>query len=156
MLFWVIAAILTLGASLAVLLPLAGGAKGASARGDHDLEVYRDQLSELDRDMARGLIRPAEAEEARAEIARRILRLDNTGPADKDAVRQPSIATRLVATAAVLVVPLVSWGLYSQLGSPDLPSQPLAERLAKNPADSSVDELVARAEAHLAANPSDG
>jgi cytochrome c-type biogenesis protein CcmH len=56
----------------------------------------------------------------------------------------------------VLAVPLLSWGLYGMLGSPDLPSQPLAERLAKNPADSSVDELVARAEAHLAANPSDG
>ncbi|RWN66935.1 MAG: c-type cytochrome biogenesis protein CcmI [Mesorhizobium sp.] len=160
MLFWVIAAILTLGASLAVLLPLAGGPKDGSASSDHDLEVYRDQLSELDRDVARGLIQPAEAEEARAEIARRILRLDNAGagadPADKAAARQPSMATRLVATAAVLLVPLVSWGLYSQLGSPDLPSQPLSERLAKNPADSSVDELVARAEAHLAANPSDG
>ena len=156
MLFWVIAAILTLGASLAVLLPLAGGAKGASTSSDHDLEVYRDQLAELDRDAARGLIQPAEAEEARAEIARRILRLDGAGPADKAATRQPSMATRLVATAAVLAVPLVSWGVYSQLGSPDLPSQPLSERLAKNPADSSVDELVARAEAHLAANPGDG
>ncbi|RWE57246.1 c-type cytochrome biogenesis protein CcmI [Mesorhizobium sp.] len=154
MLFWVIAAILTLGASLAVLMPLAGGSKGGSASSDHDLEVYRDQLSELDLDVARGLIQPAEAEEARAEIARRILRLDNA--ADKSTARQPSTATRLVATAAVLAVPLVSWGLYSQLGSPDLPSQPLSERLAKNPADSSVEELVARAEAHLAANPSDG
>ncbi|MCZ8543184.1 c-type cytochrome biogenesis protein CcmI [Mesorhizobium qingshengii] len=156
MLFWVIAAILTLGASLAVLLPLAGGSKGASSSGDHDLEVYRDQLSELDRDAARGLIQPAEAAEARAEIARRILRLDNAGMAGEASARRASVAARLVATAAVLVVPLVSWGLYSQLGSPDLPSQPLSERLAKNPADSSVDELVARAEAHLAANPSDG
>ncbi|MER9061233.1 c-type cytochrome biogenesis protein CcmI [Mesorhizobium sp. M0698] len=155
MLFWVIAAILTLGASLAVLLPLAGGSKNASAAGDHDLEVYRDQLAELDRDMARGLIQPMEAEEARAEIARRILRLSNAGHAD-DMATQPSRSTRLVATAAVLLVPLVSWGLYGQLGSPDLPSQPLSERLAKNPADSSVDELIARAEAHLAANPSDG
>ncbi|MER9896028.1 c-type cytochrome biogenesis protein CcmI [Mesorhizobium sp. M0119] len=155
MLFWVIAAILTLGASLAVLLPLTGGSKNASAAGDHDLEVYRDQLAELDRDMARGLIQPIEAEEARAEIARRILRLSNAGQAD-DTATQPSRSTRLVATAAVLVVPLVSWGLYGQLGSPDLPSQPLSERLAKNPADSSVDELIARAEAHLAANPSDG
>ncbi|MER8976374.1 MULTISPECIES: c-type cytochrome biogenesis protein CcmI [unclassified Mesorhizobium] len=155
MLFWVIAALLTLGASLAVLLPLAGGSKNASAAGDHDLEVYRDQLAELDRDMARGLIQPMEAEEARAEIARRILRLSNTGHAD-DTATQPSRSTRLVATAAVLLVPLVSWGLYGQLGSPDLPSQPLSERLAKNPADSSVDELIARAEAHLAANPSDG
>ncbi|MER8462211.1 c-type cytochrome biogenesis protein CcmI [Mesorhizobium sp. M1396] len=156
MLFWVIAAILTLGASLAVLLPLAASSKGASSSGDHDLEVYRDQLSELDRDAARGLIQPAEAAEARAEIARRILRLDNAATTDQASVGRASVAARLVATAAVLVVPLVSWGLYSQLGSPDLPSQPLSERLAKNPADSSVDELVARAEAHLAANPSDG
>ena len=156
MLFWVIAAILTLGASLAVLLPLAASSKSASSAGDHDLEVYRDQLSELDRDAARGLIQPAEATEARAEIARRILRLDNAAAAGKASVRQASVAARLVATAAVLAVPLVSWGLYSQLGSPELPSQPLSERLARNPADSSVDELVARAEAHLAANPSDG
>ncbi|MBM2711258.1 c-type cytochrome biogenesis protein CcmI [Mesorhizobium caraganae] len=161
MLFWVIAAILTLGASLAVLLPLTGGGKGASSSNDHDLEVYRDQLAELERDASRGLIQPAEAEEARAEIARRVLRLGDVGQAntcqvDVPGTRQPSRATRLVATSAVLLVPLLSWGLYSQLGSPDLPSQPLAERLAKNPADSSVDELVARAEAHLAANPSDG
>ncbi|RUW50757.1 c-type cytochrome biogenesis protein CcmI [Mesorhizobium sp. M8A.F.Ca.ET.208.01.1.1] len=156
MLFWVIAAILTLGASLAVLLPLAGASKGASSSGDHDLEVYRDQLAELDRDAARGLIRPAEAAEARAEIARRILRLGNADITGKTSGRAASVTARLVATVAVLAVPLVSWGLYSQLGSPDLPSQPLSERLAKNPADSSVDELVARAEAHLAANPADG
>lgn len=156
MLFWVIAAILTLGASLAVLLPLAGKPGDATSSADHDLEVYRDQLQELDRDAARGLIQPAEAEEARAEIARRILRLDASDHAGQPEVRRGSTLARLVATAAVLAVPLVSWGLYSQIGSPDLPSQPLAERLAKNPADSSVDELVARAEAHLASNPSDG
>lgn len=156
MLFWVIAALLTLGASLAVLLPLAARPQTDSNGVGHDLEVYRDQLSELDRDLARGLIQPLEAEQARTEIGRRILRLDNAETLAKRPVRQQSKATRLVATAAVLVVPLVSWGLYSQLGSPDLPSQPLSERLAKNPADSSVDELVARAEAHLAGDPSDG
>ncbi|RUW62395.1 c-type cytochrome biogenesis protein CcmI [Mesorhizobium sp. M7A.F.Ca.US.008.03.1.1] len=156
MLFWVIAAILTLGASLAVLLPLAASVKGASSSGEHDLEVYRDQLSELDRDAARGLIQPAEAAEARTEIARRILRLDNAGAAGGATAGRASVTARLVATIAVLAVPLVSWGLYVKLGSPDLPSQPLSERLAKNPADSSVDELVARAEAHLAANPADG
>ncbi|MER8626478.1 c-type cytochrome biogenesis protein CcmI [Mesorhizobium sp. M1143] len=156
MLFWVIAALLTLGASLAVLLPLTSGGTDAPTSSDHDLEVYRDQLAELERDAARGLIQPAEAEEARAEIARRVLRLGNAGQADAATLQQPSKAARLVATSAVLMVPLLSWGMYSQLGSPDLPSQPLAERLAKNPADSSVDELVARAEAHLAANPGDG
>jgi cytochrome c-type biogenesis protein CcmH len=154
MLFWVIAAVLTLGGSLAVLLPLAAGPKASADGPSHDLEVYRDQLSELDRDVERGLIQPAQADQARAEIARRILRLDPA--AEKAASAKSSGFSRLLATAAVLAVPLVSWGFYAGLGSPDLPSQPLAERLTKNPADSTVDELVAQAETHLAANPSDG
>src|SRR4051794_14996800 len=102
MLFWVIAAILTLGASLAVLLPLAAGSKSDSSSGDHDLEVYRDQLSELDRDAARGLIQPAEAAEARAEIARRILRLDNAVTAGKASATRASVTPRLVTTLARL------------------------------------------------------
>jgi cytochrome c-type biogenesis protein CcmH len=155
MLFWVIAAVLTLGASLAVLLPLAGGGKEQDSQNAHDLEVYGDQLGELDGDLARGLIQPAEAEQARAEIGRRILRLGGSGTAVQDSGAGSKVV-RLLSVVAVLAVPLLSWGIYARLGSPDLPSQPLAERLAKNPADSSVDELVARAEAHLVKNPADG
>jgi cytochrome c-type biogenesis protein CcmH len=155
MLFWVVAALLTLGASLAVLLPLAGRAGSRAAEGAHDLEVYRDQLAELDRDAERGLIQPAEAEQARAEIARRILKADKSLK-DGAAARTDNKAVRALGMAAVLAVPLVSWGIYAAIGSPDLPSQPLAARLEKNPADATVDELIARAEAHLAANPEDG
>ncbi|WP_379061253.1 c-type cytochrome biogenesis protein CcmI [Mesorhizobium sp. UC22_110] len=155
MLFWVIAAVLTLGASLAVLLPLAGGGRGQDSQNAHDLEVYRDQLSELDGDLSRGLIQPAEAEQARAEIGRRILRLGGNETALQGSGSGSKIV-RLLSVVAVLAVPLLSWGIYGRLGSPDLPSQPLAERLAKNPAESSVDELVARAEAHLVKNPTDG
>jgi cytochrome c-type biogenesis protein CcmH len=154
MLFWVIAALLTLGASLAVLLPLAGRGKAGAIDGAHDLEVYRDQLAELDRDAARGLIRPSEAGEARAEIARRILKADTAASAATTA--SSGRGARALGVAAVLAVPLVSWGIYAAIGSPDLPSQPLAARLEKTPADSTVDELVAQAEAHLAANPGDG
>lgn len=156
MLFWVIAALLTLGASLAVLLPLSSTRRQAAADGAHDLEVYRDQLSELDRDAARGLIQPAEAEQARAEIARRILKADKAASAAAGASASENKAMRAVGMAAVLAVPLVSWGIYAATGSPGLPAQPLSARLAKNPADSSVDELLARAEAHLMANPEDG
>lgn len=155
MLFWVIAAVLTLGASLAVLLPLASSPRLDPDGSSHDLEVYRDQFSELERDVASGLIHPSQAEQARAEIGRRILRLADAGQTGKGD-RASSFAVRMAMMAAVLVVPLVSWGVYARLGSPDLPSQPLGERLAKNPADSTIDELVARAEAHLAENPSDG
>jgi cytochrome c-type biogenesis protein CcmH len=151
--FWVVAALLTLGASLAILLPMLRAGEGASAAGAYDIEVYRDQLAELDRDTRRGLIRPAEAEEARAEIGRRILRAGRDRGSAKPVAGNRN--GRLLASAAVLMVPLVSWSLYGVLGSPDLPPEPLAARLSKNPADSTIDELVARAERHLAAVPSD-
>lgn len=155
MLFWVIAALLTLGASLAVLLPLSGRRPVGAAVGSHEIEVYRDQLSEVERDTERGLIEPAEAEQARAEIARRILKADKAS-ANGSASVSGGKAMRIFRTAAVLAVPLLSWGIYASVGSPGLPSQPLSARLEKNPADSTVEELVARAEAHLAANPDDG
>ncbi len=154
MLFWIVAALLTLAASLAVMLPLAGRGRSDTAA-SHDIEVYRDQLRELQRDAERGLIGPAEAEEARGEIGRRILRLAGDGGASAEP-RKASAFVRGVGVAAVLAVPLVSWGLYTTLGSPALPGQPLSARLAADPAESSLEELVARAEAHLASNPEDG
>ena len=103
MLFWVIAALLTLGASLAVLLPLSRRGPTHAIEGSHDLEVYRDQLAELDRDAERGLIQPAEAEQARAEIARRILKADKAAAvATGTAV---SRSGRAIGVAAVLAVP---------------------------------------------------
>ncbi len=155
MLFWVVAAFLTLAACLAVLMPLMRKAGEVDSGKAHDLEVYRDQLAELDRDMARGLIDHDEAEQARAEIGRRILRL-GLGSDQAANQRHGTTARRAVGMAAVLALPLIAWGFYVALGSPHLPSQPLAERLAKNPSEGTVEELVARAEAHLAANPEDG
>lgn len=154
MLFWVIAAFLTLGACLAILLPMSGRGKRREAPGAHDLEVYRDQFAEVDRDAARGLIGKTEAEQAKAEIGRRILR---AGAPDRYASgRDRSGALRWMGLAAVLALPLASWSIYAAIGSPELPAQPLQERLAKNPAQNTLEELVARAEAHLAANPEDG
>ncbi|HWK65467.1 MAG TPA: c-type cytochrome biogenesis protein CcmI [Rhizobiaceae bacterium] len=153
MFFWFAAALLTLAASMAVLMPLTRREPRQSGAGDHDLEVYKDQLAELDRDAARGLIQPSEAGEARAEIGRRILKVAGA-QASGDVTARP--AARLVGVVAVLAVPLVSWSLYSYLGSPDLPSQPLQARMEADPAKSPVEELVARAEAHLVANPDDG
>jgi cytochrome c-type biogenesis protein CcmH len=126
-----------------------------AARDDeHDLEVYRDQLGEIDREREAGLIEPREAEEARAEVGRRILRVDALRR-DRAAPRGFGRKAGLAGMAAVLSVPLVSWGLYAAIGSPGLPAQPLQVRLQQNPADSSIAELVARAEAHLASNPTD-
>ncbi len=150
--FWVIAALLIAAACAAVLWPFLR--RPAIAAGGHDVEVYRDQLAEIDRDLARGAISPAEAEEAKAEIGRRILRAadDEDTPISASGAR----ATQLAATAAVLIVPLFALGLYVALGSPSMPDQALEARLAANPADNSIEELIARAERHLIDNPEDG
>jgi cytochrome c-type biogenesis protein CcmH len=154
MVFAIVAALLTAAASLAVLAPLARGRPRALEAGSHDHEVYRDQLAELERDATRGLIGEAEAREARAEIARRLLAssADRRGQASER--RNP--AARVIAAAAVVIVPIVAWGIYGLIGSPSQPGQPLAARLADCGAQSSVEELVGCAQTHLASNPEDG
>jgi cytochrome c-type biogenesis protein CcmH len=62
----------------------------------------------------------------------------------------------VVAVVAVVFLPLAAAGLYLALGSPSLPDQPLAARLAASRAGQSVDRLVAQVEAHLERNPDDG
>lgn len=153
MLFWIAAAAMTAVACLAILAPMLRR-QTPTPIGTHDIEVYRDQLSELDRDSARGLINAGEADQARAEIARRLLKASSTS-AEPVQPSQSGRAVRFSAMIAVLAVPLVSWGFYGAIGSPDVPGQPLRERLARSPADSTIDELIARAERHLAENPGD-
>jgi len=157
MIFWISAAVLTVGATLLVLLPLTRRVQAPVSDNQYDVEVYRDQLRELDADEKRGMIDLVSSEQARAEIGRRLLKSAKAVEDDKAIVRPKKSATREWLTlATVLAIPLISWGIYTKTGSPDLPAQPLAERLAK-PADQSTPaELIARAEAHLALNPDDG
>jgi len=71
---------LTALTSLAVgllLLPLLARRHRPQSREAYNLAVYRDQLAEIERDLARGLLTAEQAEAARAEIGRRILALDN-------------------------------------------------------------------------------
>ncbi len=155
MAFWITAALLTLVACLAIMAPIMRGpARSAAGASSHDIEVYRDQLAEVDRDLRQGLIASDDAEQARAEIGRRAIRA--SAEAAGATSQAGSRAARAIAAAAVLAVPLISWGIYAGIGSPGLPAQPLAARLSADPAKSPIDELVGRAEAHLKANPDDG
>ncbi len=150
--FWIIAALLTAAACLAVIWPFLRS--GAQASSGHDVEVYRAQLAEVDRDVERGAISSVEAEEAKAEIGRRILRASEAG--NGSAGSETGNAARLTVSIAVLAVPVLALGGYLWLGSPGMPDQSLQARMAANPADNSIEELIARAERHLIDNPEDG
>ena len=70
MMLWLIFALMTAAAILAVLWPLSRPAPLAAGSG---VAVYRDQLDEIERDRAAGLIADAEAQAARTEVSRRLI-----------------------------------------------------------------------------------
>ena len=74
MILWAIFGLMTVVALALLLPPLLRRQREAAAGASHDVEVYRHQLSELERDQERGLLTPAEAKAARTEIGRRLLR----------------------------------------------------------------------------------
>ncbi|SMH55531.1 c-type cytochrome biogenesis protein CcmI [Azospirillum agricola] len=125
MLFWILAAALTVAVLLLILPPLLKPADAAPARDDYDREVYRDQLDELERDLARGVISPAQAEAAKAEIGRRMLA--TAQPAPQPAAR-PARSAKALAMVLALTVPVGALAVYGAVGRPDQPARPLASR----------------------------
>jgi cytochrome c-type biogenesis protein CcmH len=152
MMLWFVFALMTAAAIFAVLWPL--GRAGHPQRDGNEAAVYRDQLTEIDRDVATGLINSPEAAAARVEISRRLLAaVDNQAelPAGSNVKLR-----RAAAVVALIGLPLVAAGLYYPLGSPDLPDSPLAQRARAPGATQSLDKLVAQVEQHLEAEPADG
>jgi len=135
MIFWVLAAVLTALVVAALLRPLLRPQHDVTDRRSADMQVYTDQLAEVDADRARGLLTDAEAEAARTEIARRLLAADRAGGVDGSAgagsrtvVGRTGRATRALAAAVGLAVPAAALALYLDAGSPGQPSQPFAAR----------------------------
>jgi cytochrome c-type biogenesis protein CcmH len=160
MTLWIIFAVMTAAAVLAVLWPLRSRSSAAltgTLAGGSDRLVYQDQLQEIDRDRAAGLIGEAEAESARIEISRRLLAAaDAEAKAAATPAPQAIWHRRAAAIAAIVIVPSVALGLYFKLGSPAVPGQSAFARISAPPSDQSVESLVSQVEAHLARDPNDG
>ncbi|THV25800.1 c-type cytochrome biogenesis protein CcmI [Peteryoungia ipomoeae] len=154
MLFWIIAALLTVLVALFLLSPLLRARAQASGYEEGEAAVYRDQLRELERDRTAGLIAAEDADYARAEIARRLLSTD-AGAKGASFAEKGSTGKRLMAQAFILIcLPTIGLAGYLASGNPGMPDAPLAARL-ENPGDN-VELLVSQVERHLAANPEDG
>lgn len=152
MLFWIIVAVLTAGVGALLLHPLLRGAQAAEGSRAGETAVYRDQLRELDRDLAGGLISAEQADYARAEIGRRLLAISSSVPRELPASRPRS--HRWAQAFIIIALPVIGLCLYLQTGSPGLPSEPLEARLANPGNDMAI--LVVKAERHLAEYPDDG
>lgn len=174
MTLWLLLAFMTALAVAAILWPLAKRPKPVAA--GNDVAVYRDQLDEIERDRSSGAIGAAEAEAARIEVSRRLLAAADAAAAETVST-QPTGYRRLAGILALVLVPVGASALYLQLGSPELPGQPLSERLARvhagvpmqgkvqgngpgnaqgNAQGQSLEALIARVESYLDKNPDDG
>jgi cytochrome c-type biogenesis protein CcmH len=151
MVFWILVAIMTAAVAALLLYPLLRAARAADDERAGEAAVYRDQLRELDRDLAGELITADEAEYARAEIGRRLIAVSAVEPREQHkAARHHRFSEAFV----LLLLPVLGLCLYIAMGRPDLPSQPLEARLENPGNDMAI--LVAKAEQHLTENPDDG
>lgn len=154
MTLWFGIALMTAAAVWAVLWPLAR--RGNELRSGSDVAVYRDQLAEIERDRAAGLIGESEAVGARVEVSRRLIAAADAQTGPPSSASSATWRRRAVALVALVVLPFGAAAFYLALGSPSLPDQPLAPRLAASRSDPSVDTLIAQVEEHLSRRPEDG
>lgn len=136
MVFWLISAAAALAAGTMLGFTLIRGRVGGEAPAAYDLRVYRDQLKEVDRDLARGVIGQQDAERLRAEVSRRVLAADaqlrRGGESGGQPGRKGGAALAGLSALAVAGAALI---LYDILGSPEARDLPLKARIAASDAE---------------------
>jgi cytochrome c-type biogenesis protein CcmH len=146
MTFWIIATALAVIAAGLLVLPLLRSGTETDADPRNDIAIYKDQLAEVDRDLARGVLDQAEAERTRTEIARRLLAADKAG-SDTASVA-PKAMGRIVMFGAAVATVAGALALYNRVGAPGYPDMPRAARLAE--AKEAYDNRPSQAEAEAA------
>ncbi|WP_204114713.1 c-type cytochrome biogenesis protein CcmI [Shimia biformata] len=130
MVFWIVAAGIVLTAIVLITLALVRGASLGENPAKYDLQVYKDQLKEVERDLARGVIGQEDATRVRTEISRRILAADAALKQGDDAGRARTPFAFLIAGLSAVVLVAGGFGLYMILGQPGYRDMPLEGRIA--------------------------
>ena len=136
-LFWLLGAGLAALTLVLVLRPLLQRAKAGPSQGDANLAVYRDQLRELDADLAAGTLAQEDYERSRRELEARLLQ-------DVSAEPGKVSQSRTAAVVAGIGIPVFALALYLVLGNP-----------GSFTGDEHVERMVERMSAHLRENPDD-
>ena len=157
MLLWIAMALMTGAAVMAVLWPLSRRVGGSEVESRCDVDFYRDQLAEIDRELDRGLLSEEQARAARAEAGRRLLKAHADGDPSVPSTGEPALRRRRAAAAFSLsVIPLIALAVYGVVGSPQAPSRAEIAAAATTNVVADLGGAIARIESHLAAHPEDG
>ena len=129
MLFWALVTAITICVAAFLLAALRIPAPSPEEQ-DQDLQFYKAQLDEVERDVARGLLMPQEAQQLHAEIARRLLKsakIQNVGAGETG--NRPWVLVAAVLTAFLLLGG--SLALYGTLGAPGYADLSQSDRIAR-------------------------
>ena len=161
-LFWLICAGLV-AIALAFVLPTL--LQRAPVADDTDkeranVEIYRDQISELDADLANGIVSPEQYRQDRDEIERRLL--DDVATTPDDDRTKPAAAGRGAVYAVSFGIPVVAVVLYLIVGNSAAVSGPPTQTLPFSSSQSDgqmsqqgIDANVAALAKRLEQNPGD-
>ncbi len=165
-LFWVICALLIVIA-LAFVLPPALQRSEENVVSDDErkqanIEVYRDQLSELEADRLNGIVAEDQYEADRDEIERRLLEDTATARSKKTTGAAP-INARNTAYLLGFGLPLVAIIFYLKVGEPDRITNPApvgappsaASAAPPERTQAQIEENVAKLAKRLESNPND-
>lgn len=145
--FGIIAAGLALVVSALLAAALRAGRVQAQSAASYDVQVYRDQLAEVDRDLARGTINAEDAARVRTEVSRRILAAD-AGARQPDNAQsgRGSLGLALGLGALLLVGSGVLYWRLGALGYGDLSLKSRIEMAAERRADRPTQEQAEAAQ----------
>jgi cytochrome c-type biogenesis protein CcmH len=127
---WLIGALACFVAIYFIARPILAPRDVEIGAGAKDLALYKDQLREVESDLARGVLSADDADAARLEISRRILAADKRAQAEDAGKVAPRRANQILVGVIVLAV-LGGLGLYGSLGQPNMPDRPLTLRLSE-------------------------
>lgn len=159
-LLWVGIGVLTLIAIAFVFWPLIQGRK-AQASGDieadrnaQNIDIYRERLAELEKEQDSGTLTESNFNELKTELEKNLL-IDAEENPRKPPVLRLGQAQLISITLIALLVPTVSFGLYSYLGRADDVASKMAMDVWQQSSmdDLSIDEALVQLETELEARP---
>lgn len=167
--FWIVAALLTIAALLFLLPPLLqlgrNQDEAAIAQDALNVSIYKDQMAELEQDLLNDVITQDQCEQGKQELERRMLE-DVAEPVDGAASVSSSFAaggaSKVAAGFVTVVVIASSLSLYLTLGKPGLVAPveetltpKIAENMTQEEMTDQVSMMVSQLSARLEEDPSD-
>lgn len=129
MVFWILISFVALAMTALLGLVLLRAHSVGEPPAAYDLRVYRQQLSDVDKDLQRGVINESDAQRIRTEVSRRILAADAQLQNQNSGSTQPKGLSRVTVLLSAALLTGGTLLLYAVLGAPGYGDMGLASRI---------------------------